>query len=169
MKKLIIFLAVLSLLVTPALALAGGGGFDDAGYNDQARIFVGTGWSWCMDKVGNAAWCTAYLGPYANDKLVMKWNAEWDRGNDENWANGPYDAWENNEWNGMVPGGSGAVWHYNIVWVGSCGSDYTPLPNGGYCIWGQFEALMDQGIDPSYGPGHMWFAHANPTGYGAYP
>ena len=77
------------------------------------------------------------------------------------------DAWTDNEWNGMS-GGSGAVWHYKIVWVDLCGADYTPLANGGYCIWGQFEVLMDQGIDPFYGPGHWWFANANPAGYGAY-
>lgn len=31
---------------------------------------------------------------------------------------------------------------------------------------GPFATVMDQGIDPAYGPGHIWFAHANPTGYG---
>jgi hypothetical protein len=75
-------------------------GFDEYGYNRKARIFVGTGMSWCMGKVGDQAWCENYLGIYANDKLVMKWNAEWDRGNAENWANGPYGAWTDNEWKG---------------------------------------------------------------------
>jgi hypothetical protein len=164
MKKLIVLLTVLALLATPSLAFAGGG-FDQYGYNRQARIFNGTGSSWCLAR-GAAANC---LGIYSPDKLVMKWNAEWDRGNAENWTNPPYDAWENNEWNGNAAGGSGAVWHYKIVWVGACGADGTPLPNGGYCIWGQFEVLMDQGVDPNIGPGHIWFAHANPTGYGSYP
>jgi len=149
------------MVVVPVSA---GGGFDQYGYNYQARIFVGTGESWSLAKGLPAD----YLGIYAPDKLVMKWNAEWDRGNAENWANPPYEAWENNEWNGAFPGGSGAVWHYKIVWVGKCGPDYNPLENGGYCIWGQFEAIMDQGKDPSYGPGHLWFAHAMPTGYGSY-
>lgn len=140
-------------------------GFDEFGYNDTARIFNGTGSSWCLAR-GASANC---LGAYSPDKLVMKWNAEWDRGNAEGWSNPPYNAWNNNEWNGMVEGGSGAVWKYKTVWVGSCGADYTPLDNGGYCLWGQFAVIMDQGFDPSVNDGlHTWFAHANPTGYGAY-
>ena len=96
----------------------------------------------------------------------MKWNAEWDRGNAEGWANPPYAAWEDNEWNGVgVTGGSGAVWHYKIKWVGTCGADGTTLPDGGYCIWGQFEVLMDQGTDPN--AGHLWYAQATPNGYGS--
>ena len=168
MKKLVISFLVVAILVSAVGVLAAkpqDQGFDEAGYNRNAGIFVGTGWSWCMDKVGNEPWCIDYLGPYANDKLIMKWNAEWDRGNAERWLNPPYAAWENNEWNGMN-GGSGAVWHYKIKWIGPCGAYGTPLPDGGYCIWGQFDVLMDQGVDPSYGPGHIWFAHATPTGYG---
>ena len=99
----------------------------------------------------------------------MKWNAEWDRGNDENWANPPYAAWENNERNGMVSGGSGAVWKYKIVWVGDYVNDPSLIPDGAYGIWGQFATIMDQGKDPNLEfPGHEWFAHANPAGYGAY-
>jgi hypothetical protein len=146
------------------LGAMGEGGFDEYGYNDTARIFSGTGSSWCLAK-GQPADCMGINSP---DKLVMKWNAEWDRGNAENWSNPPYAAWENNEWNGMVEGGSGTVWHYKIVWVGPCGADSTPLDNGGYCIWGQFETIMDQGVDPNSDPIHTWVAHANPAGYGAY-
>ncbi len=50
-------------------------GFDQYGYNDKARVFVGTGSSWCQGKFGwTQSVCVAYLGDYANDKLVMKWN-----------------------------------------------------------------------------------------------
>jgi len=164
MKKIIAFLVGSASLLVVSVAFAAGGGFDQFGYNRTARIFNGTGSSWCLDR-GADQNC---MGIYSPDKLIMKWNAEWDRGNDEDWANPPYRAWEDNEWNGNTKDGSGAVWHYKIVWVGPCGADYTPLANGGYCIWGQFETLMDQGKDPNIGPGHMWFAHANPTGYGAY-
>lgn len=143
-------------------------GFDDAGYNNQANLFNGTGWSWCMDKVGDVTWCESYLGPYANDNIIMKWNDEWNRGNAENWAYPPYKAWESNEWNGMFEGGSGSVWHYKIVWDQGCASTGTPSKAGGYCIWGQFEVIMDQGVDPNYGPGHWWFAHGLPNGYGAF-
>ena len=137
-------------------------GFDEFGYNRVARIFSGPATGWCLERAKPAD-C---LGIYSNDLLVMKWNAEWDRGNAENWAFPPYAAWETNEWNGMAPGGSGAVWHYKIQWVGPCGATGTPLPDGGYCIWGQFEVLMDQGLDPVFGPGHIFGAHALPNGFG---
>lgn len=169
MKKLFIGIIASFAFLFFAFPVFAKGGFDEFGYNWVARNFVGTGLSWCQGKLGyTVAQCEAYLGPYTYDKIVMKWNAEWDRGNDENWANPPYDAWENNEWNGAIPGGSGAVWHYKIVWVGDYVSDPSLIPDGAYGIWGQFAVVMDQGTDPSYGPGHFWFAHANPTGYGAY-
>jgi hypothetical protein len=139
-------------------------GFDEFGYNNTARIFNGTGSSWCLKKLLDIN-C---LDIYSPDKLVMKWNAEWDRGNAEGWANPPYAAWENNEWNGKVEGGSGAVWKYKIVWVGDYSTDSTLIPEGGYGIWGQFATIMDQGTDPNLGTGHLWFAHAKPTGYGSY-
>lgn len=144
-----------------------GHGFDEAGYNRTARIFNGIAEDWCMEKFGwTEGACEVYLGIYAHDKLVMKWNAEWDLGNEEEWAFPPYDAWENNQWNGNTPGGSGEVWHYKIVWVGNCVSDPSLVPAGGYCIWGQFATIMDQGTS---GGEHFWFAHALPTGYGFYP
>ncbi|MBI4283184.1 MAG: hypothetical protein HY663_01795 [Chloroflexi bacterium] len=156
-----------ALLLSVSLATAAG--FDEFGYNRTARVFVGTGLSWCQGKFGwTVAACEAYLGDYTYDQIVMKWNKEWDRGNTEDWNTPPYNAWTDNEWNGAAPDGSGSVWHYKIVWVGPCGADYTSLPNGGYCIWGQFEVLMDQGIDPNFGPGHFFLNLANPAGYGAY-
>lgn len=137
------------------------GGFNEYGYNYKARLFNGTGESWSLAKGLPAD----YLGIYAKDKLIMKWNSEWDRGNKENWANPPYDAWTSNEWNGKVPGGSGEIWHYKIVWVGPTGlPDYASLSDGGYSIWGQFEVIMSQG---TAGGVHIWEAHAAPTGYGS--
>lgn len=142
---------------------ASGGGFDQFGYNRTARIFNGPATGWCLQR-GAPADC---VGVYSPDKLVMKWNAEWDRGNAEGWtdSNG-YRAWLDNEWNGNCAGCSGAVWHYKIKWVGTCSPEFSPFPDGGYCIWGQFEVLMDQGHDPNLGPGHIWFAKAKPNGYG---
>ena len=145
------------------LVAAAGGAFDQYGYNDTARIFNGTGESWCVAG-GQAANC---MGAYSPDKLVMKWTADWDRGNDENWLNPPYSAaWIDNEWNGKgVKGGSNAVWHYKIIWVGTDLETSQYWQEGGYPIWGQFEVIMDQGVDPSAGPGHIWFAKAIPNGY----
>jgi hypothetical protein len=142
-------------------------GFDEFGYNSCARNFVGLFGGWCADY--GAGWDCSGAGfegyaPYAYDHLVMKWNAEWDRGNAENWLNPPYDAWTDNELNGMLPNGSKFTEHAKIRWVGPCGADGTALPDGGYCIWGIFEAVMDQGMDQ----GTRWvLAHATPGGYGA--
>ena len=102
----------------------------------------------------------------------MKWSKGWD---DARFHGGEWttDAWENNEWNGKVPGGSGEVWHYKIVWVGPELESSQYWRDGGYPIWGQFEVIMDQGIsttnycDGNNG-GHQFCAHAIPTGYGGY-
>jgi hypothetical protein len=142
--------------------LNGGSGFDEFGYNYNAGIFVGT-----ADGVDRIHDGNVWGDPtYANDMLVMKWNAEWDRGNDEGWSNQPYDAWTSNEWNGMFPGGSGETWHYKIVWVGECGSTGAPLDNGGYCIWGQFAVIMSHG---TFDGQHFWDVLGSPAGYGYYP
>jgi len=162
MKKTIMALfSILVLALSAVVVFAAKGGFDDFGYNRQARIFNGLASGWCLQR-GAPADC---MGIYSNDRLVMKWNAEWDRGNAEKWKNPPYAAWENNEWNGQVPGGSGETWHYNIQWVGSCGRDGTPLPDGGYCIWGQFEVILSHGTVANQ---HFWDTHAYPAGYGGF-
>ncbi|HEX9012032.1 MAG TPA: hypothetical protein VF813_00900 [Anaerolineaceae bacterium] len=165
LRKTIVFALLFILIFTTtssvfAAAPGGSNGFNQYGYNYTARIFNGTGASWAESKGLPAD----YLGINAPDKLVMKWNAEWDRGNLENWEKGPYRAWEDNEWNGKVPGGSGQVWHYKIVWVGTCTEGET-LDSGGYCIWGQFAVIMDQGTADGI---HQFLAHGLPTGYGAY-
>jgi hypothetical protein len=161
MKRLIFAFVVLLLLGTPTLVAAGGGGFDQFGYNYKARIFVGS-----ADGVDRNLDGTVWGDPtYANDHLVMKWSKAWD---DARFHGAPWtpDAWLDNEWNGMFPGGSNSVWHYKIIWVGPELENSPYWRPGGYAIWGQFEVIMDQGIDPNIGPGHIWFAHALPTGYG---
>lgn len=160
------------MLLTVSVANAGqptNNGFDEFGYNRIADNFVGTGMSWCMGKVGNASWCESYLGGYADDKLKMTWNDEWNRGNEDGWddPDGYYGAWTDNLWNGMGPNGSGETWHYRYRWIGDCGADRTPTPNGGYCIWGQFEVISSHG---TYGDSghmiHLWDVSATPGGYG---
>ena len=140
MKK-IIFAGASSVLFMASVVFAAGG-FNQFGYNYDARIFSGKADG--VDRVlDGKVWGDS---TYANDNLVMKWNSEWDRGNAEGWKNTPYSAWENNEWNGMGKGGSGEVWHYKIVWVGPQLMNSPYWRDGGYPIWGQFE---DQPI-PSY-------------------
>jgi len=171
MKKIIgSGIGLLALVLSSSVIFAG---FDEFGYNRGARIFQGP-----ADGVDGTLDGTVWGDPtYANDLLKMKWNSEWDRGNEEGWSdpNG-YDAWLDNNWNGQVPGGSGEVWQYKIVWVGAdnppCGGDdgevtalsvATDYP--GYCIWGQFELIMSHGTVANE---HFWDAHAVPNGYGAY-
>lgn len=165
--RTIAILALMAIFVLSAFVpgASAAGGFDQYGYNDTARIFNGTGQSWCEAKGLSSAWCASYLGSSANDKLVMKWNAEWDRGNAEGWTDSNYNAWTDNEWNGMTPNGDQSVWHYKIKWVGACGPDGTTLADGGYCIWGQFDVVMDQGTVKQ--DGHYSFALASPNGYGS--
>ena len=149
---------VLGLLVSNYSVVRSAGGFDQYGYNYQARIFVGP-----ADGVDRKLDGTIWGDPtYAKDHLVMKWSKAWD---DARFGNAPWtpDAWTDNEWNGMFAGGSGTTEHYKIIWVGP---DLTASPywrDGGYPVWGEFEVIMDQG---TFDGSHVWYAHAVPTGYG---
>jgi len=169
MKKFISCAAVVSVAllgVVPAMAQAAGGkGFDKYGYNKTARVFVGTCLSWYEGKYGSGG--EAYCGAYSNDRLVMKWNKTWDEcnahGNDD--ATYCAGAMLTNEWNGKVRGGSGEVWHYKIIWVGSEGEDSPYWRSGGALVWNNYEELMSQGI--SEGGNHESLVHATPNGFGA--
>lgn len=154
-------LAIVALTATTVFAdKPANAGFDEFGYNYQARLFVGS-----ADGVDKNLDKKVWGDPtYANDHLVMKWNEEWDRGKAEGWSKPPYYAWENNEWNGAVPNGSGEVWHYKIIWVGTELQNSPYWKEGGYGIWGQFEVIMDQGTSDGV---HTWSTHAVPTGYGS--
>ncbi len=139
-----------------------GTGFDQFGYNYNARIFVGKADG--VDRVlDGLVWEDQ---TYANDQLVMKWNEAWDLCNDYGNDDITYclGAWTSNEWNGMMPDGTQSVWHYKIIWVGSAGEASPYWLPGGYLIWGNYETIMDQGVDSS---GHQVYAHATPNGYGA--
>lgn len=140
------------------LAAKTGTGFDVYGYNYNARIFTGK-----ADGVDRNLDGAVWGDPtYANDHLVMKWSKGWDEARFHGAAWGP-DAYEDNEWNGKAPGGSGEVWHYKIIWVGPELEASQYWREGGYPIWGQFEVIFSQGTVANE---HFWDAHANPTGYG---
>ncbi len=168
-KKLVLFAAMAALLGAGTAFAAAGTGFNQYGYNYGTRIFNGTYLSWCEAGGTTAAACQTELGVYANDHLVMKWNAQWDACNANGYNDPAYclGAWDDNELNGKVPGGSGEIWHYKVIWVGSAGSNSPYWLPGGYSIWGNYEVVMDQGSDPNIGSGHMWNALATPNGYGA--
>lgn len=134
-------------------------GFNEFGYNYCARIFNGLADG--LDK--NLDGKIDGNPTYANDHLVMKWNAAWDACNAAPTLENCTGAWTDNEWNGKVQGGSGEVWHYKMVWVGPCGAYGTPIADGGYCIWGDYEVIFSQGTVANQ---HFWDAHAKPAGYG---
>ena len=144
----------------PNFSQAGTQGFDEFGYNYTARIFVGA-----ADGVDRTLDGTVWGDPtYAQDHLKMSWSKAWDdaRFHGAAWT---CDAFEDNQWNGQVPGGSGEVWHYRIIWVGP-GPKLDESPcwrEGGYAIWGQFEVIMSHGTVANQ---HFWDAHAVPTGFG---
>jgi hypothetical protein len=140
-------------------------GFDVYGYNDVANIFNGIADG--VDKVlGNGD-----MGIYGQDHLVMGWNRTWENCNAARRAGATQEqlatlcagAWTFNNWNGQVPGGSGDVWQYKIQYYGQCGANGTLLPDGGYCIWGEYEVIFSQGTS---GNQHFWDAHAKPVGFG---
>lgn len=134
-------------------------GFDEFGYNEIAGIFNGA-----ADGVDRVLDGKVWGDPtYAADHLVMKWNHTWENCNANRSPENCAGAWTNNEWNGQVEGGSGETWIYKIVWNGACGTDGTPLPSGGYCIWGEYAVLMSQGTVDGQ---HFWDAHASPNGLG---
>jgi hypothetical protein len=138
-------LLLLAVMVVPALAA--GKGFDEFGYNYQARLFSGPADG--VDRVlDGTVWGDS---TYANDHLVMKWSKAWDeaRFHGGEWTTA---AWETNEWNGNVPGGSGETDHVKIVYSGPGGN-----------IWGTFNIIFEQG---NYGAGHEWLYHTLPSGFG---
>lgn len=112
-KEFLLGIIAVTLLATIGTVMAAGNGFDQFGYNYQARVFQGK-----ADGVDRVLDGKVWGDPtYAKDNLVMKWSKGWDdaRFHGASWT---CDAWEDNEWNGMVPGGSQTTEHYKIIWVG---------------------------------------------------
>lgn len=161
-------IALLMLLPFTASAASQGKGFDAYGYNDQARVFVGDCLNWYLGKYPTASQTAAqnYCGAYANDQVVMKWSKAWDACEataDQDDASACAGAWTTNHWNGNVADGSGEVWHYKIIWVGSEGEDSPYWREGGYSIWGNYEVIADHGTAAGV---HSVLTHATPNGLG---
>ncbi len=66
----------------------------------------------------------------------------------QGWDNPTYcaGAWVTNEWNCIVPNGSQVTERVKIIWVGSAGMTSTYWRADGYLIWGNCEAIQDQGM-----------------------
>jgi hypothetical protein len=161
MKKILMSLFVASMFLV-SFGFVAANGFDEFGYNYKARIFVGIadGFDGFFD---GKLWGDP---TYANDYLVVKWSKDWELACDLGLS--CEGAWYKYEFNGMVPNGSGAVWIQRLEWTNSCNGvpNGEILPDGGYCLWGTYKVIMDQGKDPNYSPGHIWGVHAIPTGNG---
>jgi hypothetical protein len=157
------FALTMTLSATALAAKPGSTGFNQYGYNYNARIFNGL-----ADGVDRTLDGMVWGDPtYAKDHLVMKWNAAWDACNANGYDDATYclGALDTNEWNGMVPGGSGETDHVKIIWVGS-ESKYgaTYWVEGGTRIWGNYEIVLEQGF---YGSGHEFLTKSVRPGLGA--
>ncbi len=153
-------LAAFAILAGVAGAQSTGG---MPGYIWKANNFAGTYAQWCLQS-GYGQSCVTSLGSSANDTLAMKWNQQWINCNNNGYNNATYcaGAWVDNEINGKVPGGDGAVWHYKIIWVGSTANQSSYWAPGGYSVWGNYEVIMDQGTNST---GHFFNTLAKPNGY----
>ena len=177
MKKLLIGLIIgVFLVVSVGIVMA-----KPRGYNWKANVFVGTGMQYCQQRISPTITkdaCETAIEEDADDHLVMKWSKAWHmavfgpdniRGGSDtlSWSDAVDQygsAWVNNQWNGMVPGGSGGSYHSKIIWVGTPCNDGNPnWRDGGSCIWGQMEIIHKQGKDSSE---HYWGPHGIPSGYG---
>lgn len=139
------------------------GGFNQNGYNYSVRIFSGPADG--VDKVlDGKVWGDPI---YANDHLVMKWNAAWNACNANGYNNPAFcaGAWVTNEWNGNTLDGSGWSEHIKIIWVGSAGENSSYWVDGGYSVWGNYEVIFDRAIDPDHVK-YVWAA-GSPSGLGS--
>ncbi|TDA39279.1 MAG: hypothetical protein DSO08_02465 [Candidatus Methanomethylicota archaeon] len=74
MKKIVALFGLFLLAAAIMPAITVGGGFDEYGYNYEARIFVGK-----ADGVDRVLDGKVWGDPtYANDWLVMKWSKAWE-------------------------------------------------------------------------------------------
>lgn len=138
------------------------GGFNEYGYNYNARIFSGPA-DGVDKKLDGKVWGDP---TYAADHLVMKWNAAWDACNANGYNNPKYcaGAWTTNHWSGNVPGGSGWSEHIKIIWVGSSAENSVYWVDGGYSVWGNYEVISDKAMDPDHMK--MIWATGSPSGLG---
>jgi len=158
-----------SVVITP--------GYDDWGYNYQARIFNG---GYC-DAYRDAAWCQDYV----DDDLLMKWNAAWldnkdcdsDGLLDRHFGYGSYigsGAWLTNNQSGKVDvNGKMRKWTYFVKIVAAPAD---AISDGGYwyldgielgpVIWGDFAIVQEVSNDPSTGDHGILYKSPVGPGFG---
>ena len=154
-------------------------GYDQWGYNYQARIFNG---GYC-DAYRNADWCQ----PYVNDELIMKWNDAW-LSNQDCDGDGLLDrhygfdsyigsgAWLTNHQKGVYEGADGQTckWEYFVkivavstddvltdgIWYTADGTEIGPE------IWGEFAIIQEVSNDPCAGQRGLQYLSPDHAGLG---
>ncbi len=156
-------------------------GYDEWGYNYQAKMFNGT---YC-DAYRDAAWCQ----PYKNDNLMMKWNDAWlsnmdcdlDGLLDRHYGFDSYigsGAWLTNHMSGEYEdeNGEACKWTYFVkivaapddatltdgIWYAADGTEIGPV------IWGEFATVQEVENDPCTGSKGIQYRSPNAPGFGKY-
>lgn len=152
-------------------------GYDQWGYNYQARMFNG---GYC-DSYRDAAWCQAYK----DVDLLMKWNAGWldnkdcndDNLLDRHFGDASYigsGAWLTNHQSGKVEvNGKMRKWTY-FVKIVAAPDDATAVDGYWYLdgielgpvIWGQFAIVQQVSNDPSAGEHGILYKSPHGPGFG---
>ncbi len=154
-------------------------GFDEWGYNYQARLFNGT---YC-DAYRDATWCQ----PYKDDELSMKWNDAWLSNKDcdgDGLLDRHYDspsyigsgAWLTNHMAGSYEGDDGQMcrWTYFVkivaapddaiadggVWYGADDTEIGPV------IWGSFAVIQEVSNDACTGENGLQYLSPTRPGLG---
>ena len=155
-------------------------GYDEWGYNYQARLFNGT---YC-DAYRDAPWCQAYV----NDSLVMKWNDAWlsnkdcddDGLLDRHYGYPSYigsGAWLTNHMSGTYEDDDGLQkWTYFVKIVAApedatLEGGYWKAEDGtviGYAIWGEFAVVLEISNDTGTGDHGILYKGDAPLGFGFY-
>jgi len=156
-------------------------GYDQWGYNYQARIFNG---KYC-DAYRDAAWCQ----PYKDDDLEMKWNDSWLSNQDCN-GDGQLDrhfgytsyigsgAWVTNHQKGVYvdPNGKKQRWTYFVkivatpadatltggTWYAADGTEVGPA------IWGEFAVIQEVYNDTGTGDHGVLYLSPYSAGFGRF-
>lgn len=156
-------------------------GFDEWGYNYQARLFNGL---YC-DAYRDAAWCQ----PYKDDNLSMKWNDAWlsnqdcddDGLLDRHYGYPSYigsGAWLTNHMSGVYEGDEGQTcnWTYFVkivaapadatladgVWHAADGTEIGPV------IWGEFAVIQEVSNDACAGQHGIQYLSPDHAGFGGW-
>lgn len=203
MRRVILFsVMVISLALCASTVMAGGGqtcttiqsgtlltsdgevitpGYDQWGYNYQARLFNGT---YC-DAYHDAAWCQAWK----EDDLAMKWNDAWlsnkdcdgDGKLDRHYGFASYigsGAWLTNHMKGVYEGDDGNTckWEYftkivaaptdavksGNVWYAADGTEIGPA------IWGEFAIVQEVNNDACAGSHGATYVSPDHPGLGGW-